>query len=198
MADREVAAIRAEKDARTSEEEVMRLRAELDGASREVVEMETRNRDLAAQLKDSAERFRAVERSGSPSTTEGLTDVLHAAERALARLTDAARKSAEEELGETERARAALQAEIEGLDAWRGRVTPMISSVRRSIDEARATSAALVACLAELAEIAAPPVAEREPIIVLEEPASAPPAAPVVEPSPGPWATDRAARPGAG
>lgn len=173
VADREVAAIRASKDLRDAEEEVARLRVDVEEARRDAIESEARNRDLASQLKDSAERFRAVERSSSPSTTEGLTDVLHAAERALARLTDAARRSAEEELGETERARDALRAEMEELAAWRDRVAPMSEAVRRSIDETRAATAALAARLSELAESSAPPAAvpalEQEPVIRLED-----------------------------
>ena len=206
VADRDVASIRASKDARDSDEKIVRLQAELEVARRDAVEFEARNRDLASQLKDSAERFRAVERSSSPSTTEGLTDVLHAAERALARLTDAARRSAEEELGETERARDELRAEIEQLGAWRDRMAPMTVAVRRSIEEARVATATLAGRLSELAEIAAPPAAEPAPedgsIIRLEEPDREAdrtgPAGALAEPSPGPWVTDRAGRFGAG
>jgi chromosome segregation ATPase len=205
VADREFTAIRADKDARAAEEEIARLRSELESARREASELEARNRDLASQLKDSAERFRAVERSSSPSTTEGLTDVLHAAERALARLTDAARRSAEEELGETERARDALRTEIEQLAEWRGGVAPLAEAVRRAIDEASAATAALASRLSELAEVAAPPDGEREPrrgpVITLEE-ADLEEAregeGSVVAPAPGPWATGRETRAGAG
>lgn len=206
VSDRDVELIRASKDARASEEKIAELSEAIERVRHEVADSEARNRDLASQLKDSAERFRAVERSSSPSTTEGLTDVLHAAERALARLTDAARRSAEEELGETERARDQLLAEIERLVAWRDRMAPLTDAMRGSIEESQAATAALAGRLSELAETSAPPTAEptseRGSVIRLEGPdlevEEEEPAGPLSEPSPGPWVTHRSARSTAG
>jgi hypothetical protein len=162
LTDRDVMIVRASKEAREAEGQVADLAAELERSSREIVELNTRNRDLESRLRESAERFRAVERSGSPSTTEGLTDVLHAAERALARLTDAARRNAEQELGETERAREELRIEIEHLAVWRERMLPLTDAVLRSIDQAQVATTALAGQLSELAETPAPPRTQRQ------------------------------------
>ncbi len=96
-------------------------------------DLQARNRDLELKLEDAAERFRAVERSGSTSTTEELTDVLHAAERALSRLTDGARKNAEKQLGETEQVHDALRQDIDRLAAWRARMAPLAEAIPDSI-----------------------------------------------------------------
>ena len=104
--DREVSITKASSRGERGEgrgREARRPRSTRTGS--EIVDLQARNRDLESKLEDAAERFRAVERSGSTSTTEGLTDVLHAAERALARLSDRARENAEQQLGETERVR---------------------------------------------------------------------------------------------
>jgi chromosome segregation ATPase len=136
LTDRDVMVVRASREAREAEARVAELSAELERAGRDAAEQKSRIRDLEAKLEEATERFRAVERSESPSTTEGLTDVLHAAERALARLTEAARRNAEHELGETERVHEELRAEIDDLTTWRDRVVPLIEGVRRAIEDA--------------------------------------------------------------
>jgi chromosome segregation ATPase len=194
LTDRDVMIVRASKEAREAEAKVAEQAAELERTSREIVELNTRNHDLESRLRESAERFRAVERSGSPSTTEGLTDVLHAAERALARLTDAARRNAEQELGETERAHEELRSEIEQLATWRERVLPLTDAMLRSIDQAQAATATLASQLASLAETPAPPRTERqEPssdVIRLGEPEDAAPADAREATAPSPWPRD--------
>jgi hypothetical protein len=116
---------------------------------------------------------------GPPSTTEGLTDVLDAAERALARLTEGARRNAEEQLGETERVRDSMRQEIDRLAAWRVRMAPLAESIPGSIEDvlkeassitdrlrealAPATEAleALATRLTDLAESPEPPTADQ-------------------------------------
>ena len=95
------------------------------------------------KLEDAAERSRAVERSGPTSTTEELTDVLHAAERALTRLTDGARKNAEKQLGETEQVHDALRQDIDRLVEWRARMAPLAETIPDSIHEVRKEASAL-------------------------------------------------------
>ena len=115
--DRDVSITKASREANEADEEVAKLTGELDDNRQEIAELQARNRDLGSKLEDAAERVRAVERSGSTSTTEGLTDVLHAAERALAQLTDRARENVEQQLGETEKVRDTLRSEIDRLAA---------------------------------------------------------------------------------
>lgn len=187
--DREMSTIKASREAKEARDEVEMVAADLDKSRIEITDLQARNRDLESKLEDAAERFRAVERSGSTSTTEGLTDVLHAAERALARLTDRARENAEQQLGETERVHDALRQDIQRLAAWRARMAPLAESIPGSIEEVRketsaiadrlhealapATDAqdALATRLSELAALPEPPpfpVAEGEVISVGE------------------------------
>ena len=135
--DRETLIIKSSRQAKEAKEEVGELSAELDQNRIEIADLQARNRDLESKLEDAAERFRAVERSGSTSTTEGLTDVLHAAERALARLTDRARENAEKQLGETERVHDALRQEIDRLAEWRARMAPLADSIPGAIEDVR-------------------------------------------------------------
>ena len=135
--DREVSITKASSEAKEAEDQVAKLTAEIDENRREIVDLQARNRDLDSKLEDAAERFWAVEPSGSTSTTEELTDVLHAAERALARLSDRARENAEQQLGDTERVRDSLRSEIDRLAAWRARMAPLADSILLSIEEVR-------------------------------------------------------------
>ena len=188
--DREVSITKASRAANEAEDQVAKLTAEIEENRREIVDLQARNRDLDSKLEDAAERLRAVERSGSTSTTEELTDVLHAAERALARLSDRARENAEQQLGETERVRDSLRSEIDRLAAWRARMAPLADSIPSSIEEVQkeasamaarlreaispATNAldALAARLAELVESPEPPEQRpvtRDEVISLEE-----------------------------
>lgn len=141
--DREMSTIKSSREAKEAKEEVAELSTQLDQRRIEIAELQARNRDLESKLEDAAERFRAVERSGSTSTTEGLTDVLHAAERALARLTDRARENAEKQLGETEQVHDALRQEIDRLAQWRARMAPLAESIPGSIEEVQKETSAL-------------------------------------------------------
>jgi chromosome segregation ATPase len=176
--DREMSTIKASREAKEARDEVETVAAELDKSRIEIADLQAGNRDLESKLEDAAERFRAVERSGSTSTTEGLTDVLHAAERALARLTDGARKNAEKQLGETERVRDSMRQEIERLAEWRARMAPLAESIPGSIEDVRKEASAiadrlrdalapatdaldvLAARLSDLAESPEPPTAD--------------------------------------
>lgn len=145
----EVAIANASNEAREGQLRVRKLTRELEQARIELDDLRARNRDLDNQLKEAAERFRVLEQSSSPSSSEGMTEVLHAAERALSRLTDAARAKAEQELGDTERVRSELLAEIDRLSAWRGRMAPLAESIPSSIDEVRRETAAMTGRLRE-------------------------------------------------
>jgi len=141
--DREMSTIRSAREANEAREENAELSAKLDQDRIEITDLQARNRDLELKLEDAAERFRAVERSGSTSTTEGLTDVLHAAERALSRLTDGARKNAEKQLGETERVHDALRQDIDRLADWRARMAPLAETIPDLIQDVRKEASAL-------------------------------------------------------
>jgi len=147
--DREVSITKASTEAKEAEDKVAKLTAEIDENRREIVDLQARNRDLDSKLEDAAERFWAVEPSGSTSSTEELTDVLHAAERALARLSDRARENAEQQLGETERVRDSLRSEIDRLAAWRARMAPLADSIPSSIEEVQKEASAMAARLRE-------------------------------------------------
>ena len=141
--DREMSVIKSTTEAKEATEQVAGLGVELDQRRVEIADLQARNRDLELKLEDAAERFRAVERSGSTSTTEELTDVLHAAERALSRLTDGARKNAEKQLGETEQVHDALRQDIDRLAGWRARMAPLAETIPDSIQEVRKEASAL-------------------------------------------------------
>jgi len=141
--DREMSVIKSTTEAKEATEQVAGLGVELDQRRVEIADLQARNRDLELKLEDAAERFRAVERSGSTSTTEELTDVLHAAERALSRLTDGARKNAEKQLGETEQVHDALRQDIDRLVAWRARMAPLAETIPDSIHEVRKEASAI-------------------------------------------------------
>jgi chromosome segregation ATPase len=141
--DREMSITKSTTEAKEATEQVAALGVELDQRRGEIADLQARNRDLELKLEDAAERFRAVERSGSTSTTEELTDVLHAAERALSRLTDGARKNAEKQLGETEQVHDALRQDIDRLAEWRARMAPLAETLPDSIQEVRKESSAL-------------------------------------------------------
>ena len=173
--DREMSVIKSTREAKEASGGGRGARRRARPGRVEIADLQARNRDLELKLEDAAERFRAVERSGSTSTTEELTDVLHAAERALSRLTDGARKNAEKQLGETEQVHDALRQDIDRLAAWRARMAPLAERCRiRSrrcgrrrrpfpsvSDEALAPANealdALAARLSELAESPEPP-----------------------------------------
>lgn len=212
--DREMSTIKASREAKEARDEVEMVAADLDKSRLEIANLEARNRDLESKLEDAAERFRAVERSGSTSTTEGLTDVLHAAERALARLTDRARENAEKQLGETERVHDALRQDIDRLAAWRARMAPLAESIPGSIEDVRKETSAiadrlaealapatdaqdvLAARLSELAALPEPPsfpVAEGDVISVGEAVNEATPGMPDTELGVFEWPADRAA-----
>jgi chromosome segregation ATPase len=162
LMDRDARIAGALEEVKNGEDRLREMSMQLDDARREAGDLRSQNNDLEFKLKESAERFAAVERSESPITSEGLTDVLHSAERALTRLTEAARRGAEEHLVETERTRAELVAEIERLAQWRDQVLPLADATIQAIEVSQATTAALASGLSKLAAVSAPPLPERE------------------------------------
>lgn len=179
LMDRDAKIAGALEEVRNGEDRLREMSAQLDDARREAGDLRSQNSDLEFKLKESAERFLAVERSESPITNEGLTDVLHAAERALTRLTEAARRGAEEHLVETERTRSDLVAEIERLAEWREQVLPLTDATIQAIEVSQATTAALAAGLSKLAAVSAPPLPESEDessIVRLDDVATSTPA----------------------
>lgn len=201
--DRDISIVKASQSASEAEERTRELAAELDRSRAEVADLQARNRILDDQVKGAAERFSVLEQSSTPTSSEDVTEVLHAAERALSRLTENARRNAEQELGETERERDELRTEIQRLAAWRDRMGPLEDAIPRSIADVRREASdiadrvveavaplkdALDGLAARLSELAlspeAPiesPIAEREIISLgdaAEEPATEIPEAP--------------------
>lgn len=184
LSEREVALTRASVEARDSEARATELAAELDRASREASGLEETRNALRSELADERDRVRILEEAiaaralptapGGPPTSQELIEILDAAERSLTRLTDAARRNAEHELDETQGAREELHAEIERLTAWRERMIPLVEAVRKSIDEANATTAALVGGLSQLVELPSPSATAEEAESPATEPATEP------------------------
>jgi hypothetical protein len=162
LTDRDARIAGALEDVQRGQDRQREMSAQLEEARREAGEMRSQIGDLEFKLKESAERFAAVERSESPITNEGLTDVLHAAERALTRLTEAARRGAEEQLVETERTHSDLVAEIARLAEWRDQVLPLADATIQAIEISQATTASLAGGLSKLAAVSAPPLPEPE------------------------------------
>lgn len=158
-------------------------RGDRPSLERRIAELEATNRELESELEGTAERIRAFEQRqaaeaeapSTPTTTEGIGEVLEATERALAQLFQDAGTIAEKKLRDIERARDDLREDIEQLGAWRRRLIPLTEAVRQSIDDARAQAAvvgdrlrevvvpatsameALAGRLSELAETSEPP-----------------------------------------
>ena len=135
--DRDVTIVNMSTDAREAEERATDLSAQLERERMDLHGLQTRNRELESQLRAAEERSGALESSETPSSSEGLTEVLHATERALARLTENALHEAERELERTGEARDHLRSEIDGLAAWRARVAPLAEGIPRSIEDVR-------------------------------------------------------------
>jgi len=70
--DREMSIITASRGSKEAKDEVEGLAAELDKRRIEAADLQARNRDLESKLDDVTERVRAVESSGSTSTTAEL------------------------------------------------------------------------------------------------------------------------------
>ncbi len=149
LTEKDVLVVRGLRETKEAEARIVELTDQIEQAGRQVADLHSRNRDLDSQLKETAERFRVLDQSSSPSTSEGLTEVLQAAERALGRLTETARRNAEQELGQTERARDDLREEIDRLAAWRARMAPLSESVPESIDDVRREASAIAGRLRE-------------------------------------------------
>jgi chromosome segregation ATPase len=141
--------VRGLRETKEAEGRIVELTDQVEQARRQIADLHSRNRDLDSQLKETAERFRVLDQSSSPSTSEGLTEVLQAAERALGRLTETARRNAEQELGQTERARDDLREEIDRLAAWRARMAPLSESVPESIQDVRREASGMAGRLRE-------------------------------------------------
>lgn len=203
--DRDLTIVKTSREAREAEERIDGLTGELDRSRMDVSDLQNRNRELEGQLQAAVERFGALERSDTPSSSEGLTEILHATERALSRLTGNARREAERELERTEETRDNLRSEIDRLAAWRDRIAPLAEDIPDSIDNVRnevrsigdrlqealvpITEAvdALATRLSELAGSAPPPAiaepSEEEVISLLEHGGDGAPQAPSDAPS---------------
>jgi hypothetical protein len=66
-----------------------------------------------------------------------LASVLTATEEAVTRLFEDAKRRAEEQIEDAERRRGEVEAQTERLGVWWGRIEPLVSDVRTSIDDAR-------------------------------------------------------------
>ena len=205
--DRDAKIVKTSGEAREAVERATDLAAQLDRARMDLHDVQTRNRELESQLQAAAERSGALEPSETPSSSEELTEVLHATERALAQLTQNARHEAERELERTEASRDRLRSEIERLAAWRARVAPLAEDIPRSVADVRNEASSmperlrgalsplteavdtLAARLSDLAGSASPPGAgsprDQEDVVSLVDPGGgsgdAPPVAPIPE-----------------
>jgi chromosome segregation ATPase len=187
---RDLTIVESSREAREAEEKLTDASAQLEKGRMDLHSLQTRNRELEAQLQAAGERIGALELSETPSSSEGLTEVLHATERALARLTGNARREAERELERTEEARDNLRSEVDRLAAWREHVSRLAEAIPGSIEDVRHESSSapgrlrdalapiteavetLAARLSELAGSAPPPTtaerSEEEVISLLE------------------------------
>lgn len=180
LSERELAVAKASEEARTAAARVTALQGEIGRLRRE-----------AAERAQALETTSQPEEPTTPTTEEGLGQILEATERALADLFRDADKTAETKLRDIERTRDGLQEDVERLEAWRHRMIGLTDAVRKSIEDARvqATSAsdrlreavtpatnameALARRLDELAETSEPPELGARPapeaVIRLEE-----------------------------
>jgi chromosome segregation ATPase len=178
--------------ARSAENRVNELEAELVSAKRLEAELTSTRDRLEAELRwtiaelgvaraAAAEAATAVvEAQSGPTAAEELSAVVEAVEQALGRVLDSARVRAEAELREAERARREIREDVERLAEWRERLAPLVRAVRASIDETQLRAVqvgdgvrdavepvtealqALSDRLAVLAELAGPPSASDE------------------------------------
>jgi chromosome segregation ATPase len=178
--------------ARSAENRVNELEAELVSAKRLEAELTSTRDRLEAELRwtiaelgvaraAAAEAATAVvEAQSGPTAAEELSAVVEAVEQALGRVLDSARVRAEAEFREAERARREIREDVERLAEWRERLAPLVRAVRASIDETQLRAVqvgdgvrdavepvtealqALSDRLAVLAELAGPPSAPDE------------------------------------
>jgi predicted nucleic acid-binding Zn-ribbon protein len=141
--ERELADVRAVIEPRTEELRVAQGKvAELEET---LATTQRRSDELTRELE--TERRRAEEAqaraaelvgTGSPADAQGLTSILDATQEAVGRLVEQARRMGEEQLGEAQRERDLILAEVEQLTAWRERLEPAIGAVRNSIRDTQA------------------------------------------------------------
>lgn len=178
--------------ARSAENRVNELEAELVSAKRLEAELASTRDRLEAELRwtiaelgvaraAAAEAAAAPAQAQSgPTAAEELSAVVEAVEQALGRVLDSARVRAEAEFREAERARREIREDVERLAEWRERLAPLVRAVRASIDETQLRAVqvgdgvrdavdpvtealqALSDRLAVLAELAGPPSAPDE------------------------------------
>jgi chromosome segregation ATPase len=97
-----------------------------------------------AQLREASERAAALEGELAqergrerPSTPDELQAVLQVTEKAVVAILDSTRQRADRELRDAERERDSVRREIDSMRAWRDRATPMIRSLRSTMDDMR-------------------------------------------------------------
>jgi DNA repair exonuclease SbcCD ATPase subunit len=174
---------------RAAEERAARLGAELDELRHElfagrqalVAEGERLRRAEArvAELEAAAPAALAPPTSAAPSTTEEVSDVLRAAQEAMSRLIETAGREAAAKLGETEAEHRRITEVVERLTAWRDRMTPLVGSVRASMEEARLRAARIGERIQEAVEPMNQAIAELDrrltAIVELRDPEVGPP-----------------------
>jgi chromosome segregation ATPase len=141
--ERELGDLRSALEPRTEELRVAQQRvAELEesvatmqrGAEEATRELETERR----RAEEAEARAAELAGAGSPADAQGLTSILDATQEAVGRLVEQARSMGEEQLGEAQRERDLILAEVEQLTAWRERLEPAIGAVRSSIRDTQA------------------------------------------------------------
>ncbi len=126
--------------ARRAELEVTGLQMEIAAVRGDLLDRETRIRELEAAGASEPQGVTVV--AETPSAAE-LNRILGETQEAITRLLGDARSASERELAEAERRREELRAEIERLVAWRDEMAPLANEVRSLIGEAQARTGEL-------------------------------------------------------
>ena len=109
--------------------------------SLELADARRRVRQMEDELGTTRRELEELERddgSAAPASSEQLSAVLEATERAFAQIIEGARQRGEEQLRSSEETRERLGREIADLMAWRDRIQPIIASIQGSVHEATA------------------------------------------------------------
>ncbi len=178
LSERDIRLVESLQRARESEDEVVKLRADVEElssgrseAERSVADLVTTTASLRSELAQAREDARVLQESSRErSGTEGIWRVLDATRLGVAELLEDARLTAERDLHESERTLDGLRGEIDQLTSWRDRVTPLADELRGAIEAARQYFGALDDQLARLSETAPPPRTAGADVIRLEDP----------------------------
>jgi chromosome segregation ATPase len=100
---------------------------------------ESRATELGAELAGAREELRArAEAPPAADTSEQVSAILDAAERAAIRIIDLAGTTHREQVEQMDRMRAQVREETEQLAGWRRQLDPIVRSIQSSMDRARA------------------------------------------------------------